>query len=81
METEDESHALGPVETGSILLEVVKYRADCDAGIEGAGDAQLFNPHRFDVVQDEVAHPHLDGADAALFRRPCRPAVLEAAHH
>ena len=55
--------------------------ADCDAGVEGAGDAQLLDLLRFDVGQDEVARPHLDGADAALAGRPCRPAVIEAAHH
>ena len=81
MEAEDEFHARGPAEAGSILLEVDKDRAERDAGVEGAGDAQLLDPRRFDVGQDEVALPHLDGADAALVVRPRRPDVLEAAHH
>ena len=42
MEAKDELHARGPAEAGSVLLKVVKDCADGDAGVEGAGDVQLF---------------------------------------
>ena len=81
VEAEDEFHARGPVGADSILLEVVKDRADRNDGVEGAGDAYILDPHQTNVGQDEFARPHLDGMDAALVGRPRRPAVLEAAHH
>ena len=64
-----------------MLIEVVKDCADRDAGVEDSGDAHLLDPHQFDVGQDEVAQPYLDGADATLVSRPRRPAVLDSAHH
>ena len=78
---EDEFHARRPVEASSILIKVVKDCADRDTGAEGSGDAHLLDPHQFDVGQDEVARPYLDGADGALVSRPCLPDVLKAAHH
>ena len=60
---------------------MVEDRADRDAGVEGAGDAQLLDPHRLDVGQGEFTRLHLNGADAALVGRPCRPYILEATHH
>ena len=81
MEAEDDFHARGTVEAGSILLKAVEDCADRDAGVEGDRDAQLLDPRRFDIGQDEVALPHLNGADSALVVRTRRPAVLKATHH
>ena len=81
MEAEDEFHARGPVKARSVLLEVVEHRVNGNAGVEGAGGAQLFDPHQFDVGQNEVARPRPDGAYAALVGRPRCPAVLNTAHH
>ena len=41
MEAEDEFHSCRPVKAGSVLLEVVEDCSDVDAGVEGAGDAQI----------------------------------------
>ena len=81
MEAKDEFHHRWLVEASPVLLKVVEYRVDGDASVEGDGYAQLRDPRRFGVGQEEVALAHLDGADAALVGSPRRPAVLETKHH
>ena len=54
--------------------------SDQDAGVKRPGNAQLLDPCRFNVGQDEVSSTYLNCADAALVGRPGCPAVLNLSH-
>ena len=50
----DEFYPRRPVQARAVLLKVVKDCPDRDAVVKRPGDAQLLDPRRFDVGQDEV---------------------------
>ena len=58
------------VEAGVVALQVVEERADRVAGVEGAGGAQRLVSRLVDVIQNELARPHLNRAEAALSSCP-----------
>ena len=80
MEAEDEFYPRGTVQAGAVLLEVIEDGSDRDAGVERPGDAQLLDPRRFNVGQDEVSHTYLDRANEALVGRTGCPVVLHPLH-
>ena len=55
VEAEDELHPRGLVQAGAVFLEVIEVCSDQDAGVKHPGDAQLLDPCRFNVGQDEVS--------------------------
>ena len=80
MEAEDEFYPHELIETGAVLLEVIKDGSDRDAGVERPGDAQLLDPRQFDVGQDEVSCADFDHANTALVGRPDGPSVFHTSH-
>ena len=58
--------------------EIVEDIAGRDAGEEGEGVAQLLDPGRFNIGNDEVACAQLHGAYAVLVGRPRRPHMLDS---
>ena len=80
MESKDEFYPRGPVQAGAVPLEVIKDCSDRYAGVKRPRDAQLLDPRRFDVGQDEVSSTYLDCANAALVGSPGCPAVLRPLH-
>ena len=80
MEAEDEFYSRRMVQAGAVLLEVVEDFYDRDSGLKRPGDAQLLDPHLFDVGQDEVSSTYLNCANADLVGRPGCPAVLHPSH-
>ena len=52
--------------------ETIKDLAGKDAGEESEGVAQLLDPGRFEVGEDEVARSQLHGVDVFLVGRPRR---------
>ena len=61
-----------------MVREMVKKLTRQDAGEEGEGVAQILDPGRFDIGEDEVAHAQLHGAYAILVGRLRLPHVLKA---
>ena len=80
VEAEYKFYPRGPVQAGAVLLEVIEDCSYQDSGVKRPGDAQLLDPRRFDVGQDEVLRTYLDCANAALVGRPGYPAVIHPSH-
>ena len=70
MEAEDEFYPRWQIKAGAVLLKVIEDGSDRDAGVECPGDAQLLDPHQFDVGQDEVSCADFDRTNSALVGRP-----------
>ena len=80
VEAGDEFYPRRPVQARAVLLEVFEDFSDRDAGVKCPGDAQLLDPRRFNVGQDEVSSTYLDCANAALVGRPGCPSVLHPSY-
>ena len=80
VEADDDFYPRGPVQAGAVLIEVIKDCSDPDAGVKRLRDAQLLDPRRFNVGQDEVLSTYLNCADAALVGCSVWQAVLHPSH-
>ena len=80
LEAEDEFYPRGLVQARDVLLEVVEDCSNRDVGVKRPGDAQLLDPCRFDIGQNEVSRTYLNCAYAALVCHTGCPAVFHPTH-
>ena len=80
MEADDEFYPRGPIQAGAVLLEVIEDGSDRDAGVERPGDAQLLDPRRFNVGQDEVSCAYFDCVNSDLVGCPGCLSVFHPLH-